>query len=106
MEQSIRNEIPGNVKEIISDKVLSEVILETAIGDVAAGQACECPAPNFRYIFLDITIVFAKSGSWKWVAGMFSKSRSESASDMVGRSIPALITRYDTRSMHGVAQSL
>jgi len=36
MEQSIRNEIPGTVKEIISDKVLSEVIVETAIGDVAA----------------------------------------------------------------------
>ena len=36
MEQSIRNEIPGTVKEIISDKVLSEVIVETAVGEVAA----------------------------------------------------------------------
>ena len=36
MEQSIRNEIPGTVKEIISDKVLSEVIVETAVGDVPA----------------------------------------------------------------------
>ena len=36
MEQSIRNEIAGTVKEIISDKVLSEIIVETAIGDVAA----------------------------------------------------------------------
>jgi molybdopterin-binding protein len=36
MEQSIRNEIPGTVKEIISDKVLSEVIIETAVGAVAA----------------------------------------------------------------------
>jgi molybdopterin-binding protein len=36
MEQSIRNEISGTVKEIISDKVLSEIIVETAIGDVAA----------------------------------------------------------------------
>jgi molybdopterin-binding protein len=36
MEQSIRNEIPGTVKEITSDKVLSEIIVETAIGDVAA----------------------------------------------------------------------
>ena len=36
MEQSIRNEIPGTVKEIISDKVLSEIIVETAVGDVAA----------------------------------------------------------------------
>jgi hypothetical protein len=26
MDQSIRNEIPGTVKEIISDKVLSEII--------------------------------------------------------------------------------
>jgi molybdopterin-binding protein len=36
MEQSIRNEIPGTVKEIISDKVLSEIIVETAVGHVAA----------------------------------------------------------------------
>jgi molybdopterin-binding protein len=36
MEQSIRNELPGTVKEIISDKVLSEIILETAIGEMAA----------------------------------------------------------------------
>ena len=36
MEQSIRNEIPGTVKEIISDKVLSEIIIATAVGDVAA----------------------------------------------------------------------
>ena len=36
MEESIRNEIPGTVKEIISDKVLSEIIVETAVGDVAA----------------------------------------------------------------------
>ena len=28
MQQSIRNEIPGTVKEIISDKVLSEIIVE------------------------------------------------------------------------------
>ena len=34
--QSIRNEIPGTVKEIISDNVLSEIIVETAVGDVAA----------------------------------------------------------------------
>ena len=36
MEESIRNEIPGTVKEIVSDKVLSEVILETAVGEIAA----------------------------------------------------------------------
>jgi molybdopterin-binding protein len=36
MEQSIRNELPGTVKEIISDKVLSEIIVETEIGEMAA----------------------------------------------------------------------
>jgi molybdopterin-binding protein len=36
MQQSIRNEIPGTVKEIISDKVLSEIIVETRIGEMAA----------------------------------------------------------------------
>jgi molybdopterin-binding protein len=36
MEQSIRNEIPGTVKEIISDKVLSEIIVETRIGEMSA----------------------------------------------------------------------
>ena len=36
MQESIRNEIPGTVKEIVSDKVLSEVILETAVGEIAA----------------------------------------------------------------------
>jgi molybdopterin-binding protein len=36
MEQSIRNELPGTVKEIISDKVLSEIIVETRIGEMAA----------------------------------------------------------------------
>jgi len=36
MEQSIRNEIPGTVKEIISDKVLSEIIVETRIGEITA----------------------------------------------------------------------
>jgi molybdopterin-binding protein len=36
MEQSIRNELPGTVKGIVSDKVLSEVIIETAAGEIAA----------------------------------------------------------------------
>ncbi len=36
MEQSIRNELPGTVKEIVSDKVLSEIIVETAVGEMAA----------------------------------------------------------------------
>ena len=36
MEQSIRNQLPGTVKRIVSDKVLSEVIVETSIGEVAS----------------------------------------------------------------------
>jgi len=36
MEQSIRNQLPGAVKSIVSDKVLSEVIVETSIGEVAS----------------------------------------------------------------------
>jgi molybdopterin-binding protein len=36
VEQSIRNQLPGTVKSIISDKVLSEVIVGTGIGDVAS----------------------------------------------------------------------
>ncbi len=36
MEQSIRNQLPGTIKSIVSDKVLSEVIVETNIGDVAS----------------------------------------------------------------------
>jgi molybdate transport system regulatory protein len=36
MEQSIRNQLPGRVKSIVSNEVLSEVIVETSIGDVAS----------------------------------------------------------------------
>ena len=36
MSQSIRNRIPGTIREITSDKVLTEVVLETTIGPVAA----------------------------------------------------------------------
>jgi len=36
MEQSIRNQLPGTVKSIVSDKVLSEVIVETSIGEIAS----------------------------------------------------------------------
>ena len=36
MEQSIRNQLPGKVKSIVSDKVLSEVIVETNVGDIAS----------------------------------------------------------------------
>jgi molybdopterin-binding protein len=36
MEQSIRNELPGTVKSIVSDKVLCEVIVETSIGEIAS----------------------------------------------------------------------
>jgi molybdopterin-binding protein len=36
MEQSIRNQLPGTIKSIVSDKVLSEVIVETSIGEVTS----------------------------------------------------------------------
>jgi molybdopterin-binding protein len=36
MEGSIRNQLPGTVKSVVSDKVLSEVILETSIGEIAS----------------------------------------------------------------------
>ena len=36
MSQSIRNRIQGTIKEITSDKVLTEVVLDTAIGPIAA----------------------------------------------------------------------
>lgn len=36
MEESIRNQLPGTVKSIVSDKVISEVIFETSIGQIAS----------------------------------------------------------------------
>jgi molybdopterin-binding protein len=36
MKESIRNQLPGTIKSIVSDKVLSEVIVETASGEVAS----------------------------------------------------------------------
>ncbi len=33
---STRNHIPGKVKSIVSDKVVSEVIVTTAAGDIAS----------------------------------------------------------------------
>jgi len=36
MEQSIRNQLAGTVKSIISDKVLSEVIVDTGIGEIVS----------------------------------------------------------------------
>ena len=36
MPQSIRNRISGTVREITSDKVLSEVVIETPVGLIAA----------------------------------------------------------------------
>ena len=36
MEQSIRNQLPGTVKTIVSDKVISEVVVETSIGEIAS----------------------------------------------------------------------
>jgi len=36
MKESIRNQLPGMVKSIVSDKVLTEVLVETEIGEIAA----------------------------------------------------------------------
>lgn len=36
MEQSIRNQLPGTIRSIVSDKVMSEVIVETSSGEVAS----------------------------------------------------------------------
>ena len=36
MEESIRNQLPGKVKSIVSDKVTIEVIVETSIGEIAS----------------------------------------------------------------------
>jgi molybdopterin-binding protein len=36
MEQTIRNQLPGTIKSIVSDKVPSEVIVETNIGEVTS----------------------------------------------------------------------
>jgi len=36
MKESIRNQLPGTVKSIVSDKVLTEVVVETEIGEIAA----------------------------------------------------------------------
>ena len=36
MKESIRNQFPGTIKSIVSDKVLSEVIVETASGEVTS----------------------------------------------------------------------
>lgn len=36
MEESIRNQLPGTVKSIVSDQVLSEVIVDTSIGEIAS----------------------------------------------------------------------
>jgi molybdate transport system regulatory protein len=36
IEQSIRNQLPGTIKSIVSDKVMSEVVVETSSGEVAS----------------------------------------------------------------------
>ena len=36
MEESIRNHLPGTVKSIVSDQVMSEVVVATRIGDIAS----------------------------------------------------------------------
>jgi len=36
MSTSIRNRLPGTIERIVSDKVVSEVVIRTAAGDVAS----------------------------------------------------------------------
>lgn len=36
MKESIRNQLPGTVKSIVSDTVASEVIIESAAGEIAS----------------------------------------------------------------------
>jgi len=36
MKESIRNGLPGTIKSIVSDKVMSEVIIDTGAGEVVA----------------------------------------------------------------------
>ena len=36
MKESIRNGLPGTIKSIVSNEVISEVIVETGAGEVAA----------------------------------------------------------------------
>ncbi len=36
MKESVRNRLPGTITSIVSDKVLSEVIVQTEIGDIAS----------------------------------------------------------------------
>jgi molybdate transport system regulatory protein len=33
---STRNQIPGTIKSIVSDKVVSEIIVQTAVGEIAS----------------------------------------------------------------------
>ena len=51
MEQSIRNELPGTIKSIVSDKVLAEVIVETSIGDIASVITTRVELRRLRRIF-------------------------------------------------------
>lgn len=36
MKESIRNRLPGTVKVIVTGKILSELIIETAAGEISA----------------------------------------------------------------------
>jgi molybdate transport system regulatory protein len=33
---STRNKIPGTIKSIVSDKVVSEIVVQTAVGEIAS----------------------------------------------------------------------
>ena len=36
MSSSIRNRLPGTIEKIVSDKVVSEIVIRTAAGEVAS----------------------------------------------------------------------
>ena len=36
MSSSIRNRLPGTIEKIVSDKVVSEIVIRTAVGEVTS----------------------------------------------------------------------
>lgn len=61
--QSTRNQIPGTIKSILSDKVVSEIIVSTAVGDITAiittgsVQSMDLKEGNEVYVMIKATEV-------------------------------------------------
>ena len=74
MEQSIRNQLPGTVKSIVSDKVLSEVIVETSIGEVASVittrsvEEMKLKPEDKVFVLIKATNVSLARRSWRSIA--------------------------------------